>query len=280
MSTVASIWGCNLGDTLWVSPLAIYEPNLVVQMLGNDKRSRLTAPILDGLCKVEFVEKTEETKKAKIRDHVTQQILTAYGHGGKPSIPKVILKPEEIFWAIDFLKSKGVKDPRNAIVFINQNSGTKDPNNPRAAYVRPHPDHITSLARFWVQGGRTQILQFGPSADFYDKRDVFEPIENATCIRGLTVRELASVYHVVGRMIGSDTGDKHLMLAVGGRVACLVPRDSIQWGYRHFDLLYNKTCWGDEKPRLRYALHEDYSKFMNTELFEDKCLWMANPDKV
>lgn len=255
-----------MGDTLWVTPLARYVPNLTVQMLGDDARSRATAPILDGLCNVEFVEKTTETPKVNIRAHVTQRILAAYGHAGKPSVPRVILRPEEITWAIEFLQSKGVTDPRRAVAMTNHNSGSGDPTNVRAHYVRPPNEIIQRLAAFWAQGGRNKIVQFGPAPTYHD-RDPFQSIEGAIQIRGLTVRELAACYHVLGRFIGGDSGDYWLMLAVGGQVGCLVPPHSDQLGYRHWDLLLDQTCWGAERPRVTYALHDNYYHFMNTALF-------------
>lgn len=271
MPVYAPIWGCNLGDTLWVTPLARYVPALTVQMLSNDARSRATAPILEGLCPVEFVEKTTETPKLPIRAHVTQRILAAYGHYGKPSIPKVLLTNEEIKWAIDFLHSKGVSDPRRTVAMTNHNSGSGDPTNLRAHYVRPPNEVMQKLAAFWAQGGRNKVLQFGPAPTYHD-RDPFEPLEGAIHIRGLTVRQLAACYHVVGRLLAGDSGDKHLMLAVGGIVACLVPPHSDYFGYYHWDLLYDTVCWGDEKPRLRYALHQDWHQFMDTSLFSSLSL--------
>jgi len=265
MPTYAPIWGCNLGDTLWTTPLARYIPDLTVQMLGHDARSRATAPILEGLCPVEWVDATVETPKAPIRAHVTQQILAAYGQGGKPSIPRVILTMDEILWAIAHLKSLGV-NPTRAVCVTNHNSGSGDPTNHRAHYVRPPSEVIRTLARFWG-GGTHKVLQFGPAPTFHD-HDPFDPIPNAIQIRGLTVRQLAACYHVVGKLIAGDSGDYHLMLAVGGRAAVLVPPHSDQMGYRHWDLLYDQVCWGDERPRVRYALHQDWVRFMDTKLFD------------
>lgn len=268
MSITASIWGANLGDTLWVTPLARYEPGLVVEMLGNDARSRATAPILEHLCEVRFVDKTTETHKSTTsHNHVTQRILEAHGHGGKPSVPRVILTAAEIQWAIEFLHSKGVSDPRHSIAFTNHNSGSGDATNHRARYVRANPEVVKHLAAFWAQGGRNKVLQFGPDPKFYDN-DPFDPLHGAIHIRGLSVRQLAACYHVIGRFVGSDSGDYHLMLAVGGKALCMVPRDSASWGYRHYDLLYDEVCWGGELPRVRYCLHEKWHELMSTSAFD------------
>lgn len=264
MPTYAPIWGCNLGDTLWVTPLARYVPDLTVQMLGHDFRSRATAPILVGLCNVEWVDKTTETPKAPIRAHVTQRILGAYGHGGKPSIPRVLLRSGEIDWAISYLKERGYGP--DTIAFTNHNSGSGDPTNHRAHYVRPPSDIIKILVRFW-SGGNGKVFQFGPAPTFHD-RDPYDAIPNAVQCRGLSVRQLAACYHVIGKLIGGDSGDYHLMLAVGGKVACLVPPHSEQFGYLHWDLLYDEVCWGSEKPRVKYVLHHDWVTLMSTNLFD------------
>jgi hypothetical protein len=265
MPVKVPIWGCNLGDTLWTTPLSKYIPDIVVQMLSNDARSRLTAPILDGICSVEFVEKTIETPKDNsVVAHVTQRILFAYGQKGN-SIPFVKIKPEEIQWAIDFFKSKNV-DVNNSIIFVNNNSGVGDPTNYRAHYVRPNPQIINNLALFWAQSAGKTILQFGPSSTYYDK-DPFDPIPNAIHIRGLTVRQLAACYYLVGKMISGDTGDYHLMIAVGGRVCCLVPPHSDSFGYKHWDLLYDNQCWDMEPRRVFYCLHENWQILKNTKIF-------------
>jgi ADP-heptose:LPS heptosyltransferase len=266
MSLTTSVYGGNLGDTLWVTPLARYEPDLTVWMRGDDAKARSVAPILDGLCKLRLEPHPPETAKAQIRAHVTQQILAAYGHAGKPSIPRVLLKPEEVMWAVDYLKVVTSGHSSKVVAIVNHCSGSADPTNHRAHYVRGSVETYAALAAFWIGAGY-KVLQFGPKAGFYD-RDIVTPIKGAVSVRGLSVRQLAAVYHVVGKLISPDTGDYHLMLAVGGRAACLVPPHSDQMGYRWWDLHYDQTCWGDEPARVTYALHSDWTRFLNTNLFD------------
>jgi hypothetical protein len=266
MSILASVYGGNLGDTLWLTPLARYE-DLTVWMRGDDTKARSVAPILDGVCSVVLKPNPPETLKAPIRAHVTQQILAAYGHGGKPSIPRVILRPDEVQWAVDYVKGVTGGHSSKIVAMVNHCSGSADPTNYRAAYVRGNPAVFESLARFW-KGAGYKVLQFGPAPGFYTP-DVFTPIEGAIPVRGLSVRQLAAVYHVIGKLISLDTGDRWLMLAVGGKVACLVPPHSDQMGYRHWDLLLDATCWGDERSREGYALHHDWTHLCNTHLFDE-----------
>ena len=87
-------------------------------------------------------------------------------------------------------------------------------------------------------------------------------------MRGLTVRQLAAFYHVIGKLVTGDSGDYHLMLGVGGKVACLIPPNNPQMGYLHWDLLYSPVCWGGEKARVRYCMHEDWVTLMDTRLFD------------
>ncbi len=263
MSTLASVYGGNLGDTLWLTPLAQYIPNLIVLMRKGDAKAESVAPILDGVCKVILDSSPPETQKVPLRAHVTQQILAAYGHAGKPSIPRVVLKPSEIQWAIDFLQPYGPK----TVAMVNHCSGAGDPTNYRAHYVKGNAGCFDVYQRFW-RGAGYRVLQFGPAPGFYTK-DVFSPIEGAIPIRGLSVRQLAAVYHVIGKLVSVDTGDYHLMLAVGGKAACLVPPDSPQMGYNHWDLHYNDICWGGERPRVGYTLHSNWTRYLNTALFDN-----------
>ncbi len=266
MSALASVFGANLGDTLWLTPLARYEPDLTVWMRGDDAKARSVAPILDGLCKVKLEPNPPETRMSPIRAHVTQRILAAYGHQG-PSIPRVLLTPEEVLWAVDYLKGVTGGHHSKVVALVNHCSGSWDPTNHRASYVRGNPGAFKALAAFW-RGAGYKVLQFGPAHDFY-ARDIWTPIEGAIPVRGLSVRRLAAVYHVIGKLISLDTGDRWLMLAVGGQVACLVPPHSDEMGYRHWDLLLDATCWGEEQSREGYALHSNWTRFCNTSLFDD-----------
>lgn len=266
MSTLVSVFGANLGDTLWVTPLARYERDLIVWMRGDDAKACAVAPILDGLCTVRLEPDPPETRQAPIRAHVTQRILAAYGHGGKPSVPRVILTKADIDWAMEWTWDHRVLRSRT-ICLVNHCSGSSDPTNQRAAYVRGKPEAYAALARFW-RGAGYKVLQFGPALGYYTP-DPFVPIEGCIHVRGLTVRQLAAVYHIIGKLISPDTGDYWLMLAVGGKAACLVPLHSDELGYRHWDLHLDATCWGDERARVRYVLHSEYHQCLDTNLFND-----------
>jgi len=260
--TTVSFGGGNLGDALWLTPLARYIPDLVVQLRKGDKRAAGVAPIFDGLCKVEFIDNPPSPNKSNLDVHSTQKILYAYKLVDKNSIPAIKLTEEEISWAKDYLK-----DYLNPIAIINNNSGTNDPINHRARYVCPPHEYIQRIADFYRLSGRT-VIQFGTEKGYYD-RDPFVPIDGAIIIRGLSVRQLAACYHVIGQMISGDTGDYHLMLAVGGKCVTLVPLESFQLGYIYSDLLYGYAAddWKGEPVRVIYINHEDYKDIITNKIF-------------
>lgn len=64
------------------------------------------------------------------------------------------------------------------------------------------------------------------------------------------IRQMAAIFHRVGRYVGCDSGDYHLMLAVGGQCDVLVPDESYGYSYAYFH--YGPECWLGEKLRVRY----------------------------
>ncbi len=75
------------------------------------------------------------------------------------------------------------------------------------------------------------IIQTGLSSNFTKYNNVIE-------MKDLPLGKLISLYYISGRYLGSDTGDFHLMLAVGGKTLVLHPIGKLgddllkDWGYR------------------------------------------------
>ena len=254
--------GGNLGDALWLTPLARWFSDLTVQLRAGDKRAKAVSELFNGMCKVEFVDNPAETKKTDENIHVTQKILHAHGIWDDDSMPRIKLTQGELDWAKAYLSAY-----HNPIILINSNSGTNDPLNYRAQYVRP-PDRIMQELCSYFMNKNFTVLQFGPDAKYYD-RDPYLPLINAVHIRGLTLRQTAACYAIVGKMISGDTGDYHLMLAVGGQCVTLVPHENLQLGYSYSDLLYGFACkcWKDNDKRILYIQHDDYKCIIEEKLW-------------
>lgn len=103
-------------------------------------------------------------------------------------------------------------------------------------------DHIRQRPyNFWVPvvrelAKRFTVCQFG--------RTDYPTVSGAKRMPFVDLPTLAACYHLIGNYVGVNTGDYHLMLAVGGR--CVVA-DS--------DPLhpYQKVLWWFDTPRVRYA---------------------------
>jgi len=252
---VIDLFVSNLGDALWLTPLARYSPSLTIRMRAGDKRAVATAPIFNEIASVEFIESPSATPISNTVEHVTQRLLREHGFSGKPSIPNVKLSYPEMIWGRDFTKNW-----INPVVIVNENTGTSTPDNVRAHYVRGNPANMQEICNWLKSNGYTPI-QFGPAADFYDV-DIFQPLNGAVHVRGLSVRDLAAAFWSIGGIISSDTGLYHLMLAVGGNAFVLVPDHSDQLGYQNWNLHYDKVCWGAEPSRVWYVNHRHYYKVM------------------
>jgi ADP-heptose:LPS heptosyltransferase len=238
----------SLGDCLWITSVFRYiKAGKVV--LHNDEQCRAVGRIFDNICEVEYSHSPPErpdnithlSTELYTSSHRSKKILLACGITNNVSVPFVKINNSETAWAKDFLKKY-----KNPIVAINDNSGSGDPSNFRAAYVRPPVDKLQSLVNKLVNKNHT-VLQFGRI-----ENSKFTPLSHCEHIRGLSIRQTAACYSVIQQYIGGDTGDYHLMLAVGGTAVVLIPDESIQFGYVYNDLLYKDINFENNMRRVNY----------------------------
>lgn len=241
----------TLGDSLWLTPIFKSKKNCVLKMF-DDPSCRNVAQIFEGLVdRVEFCKNPGVPPSTDDHTHVSQRILNAMGITDVNCLPQIIITDEELEWAKDFLK-----DYKNPIVFVNNNSGWKDPNNFLASYIKPPREIMQNLADFYAK--KYTVMQFGCNANHYRPNyDNFDPLNGTVQIRGLTLRQQAACYKVIGKMISGDTGDPVLMLAVGGKIALLYrPLEGTQ--YTEYHICYTPELWKDEKIRAKYFRFEQW----------------------
>lgn len=236
--------GGNLGDNLWITPVL---RNLDNPVLVIPPHCTHIASLFKGISSVEYSDNIERYNLSN-KEHSTKQLLDRFNinYKNKNIIPKIKLYSGEVKWAKNFLK-----DYDNPIVFVNDNIGCHTPDNFAAKYRRPNPERIQELCDVFSK--KNTILQFGLKENHFNNGlEVFTPLKNAIHIRGLSIRETAACYFVIGKYIGGDTGDYHLMLSTGGQCIVFVPPENPAMGYIYSSLLYTKDFWGKDKPRVKY----------------------------
>ncbi|RTK98842.1 MAG: hypothetical protein EKK57_10850 [Proteobacteria bacterium] len=235
-----------MGDNLWITPIFRFVKEPIY--LYDNFHCRSISSIYNGITDVQFLDQHIRNFEYDGITHNTIQWLKHLNieYSNTNIIPFVVITEEEKQWAAQYLS----KYP-NPIVIINDNSGNNDPQNNRSRYVLPNQNMMQSITDEYSK--TNTVLQFGVAPNFYRcGYDGFTPLKNAIHIRGLNIRQLAACYSIIGKYIGGDTGDYHLMLAVGGEATVFIPKESRQMGYIYSNLLYTNSMFGNDKVRVTY----------------------------
>lgn len=229
----------NLGDNLSLTPLMRATPCRV--HLIDDEAVRSVSPLFDGLGAVVFDnEKRWSTRQSQDGGPHSARYLKAHGLASN-AIPSINLTPEEINWARQFIGSSGL-DANLCIL----KASTQTPNyrTPPAGLL----DQIIDL------NPEVQFITSALSSNHAKHNFQYVPTKRTLTMWDYPIRKLAAIYHVVGRYIGPDTGDGHLMLSVGGKADVLVPDST--WEYDHPTFHYRPI---DFAPGLTRALYHNWS---------------------
>lgn len=250
----------TLGDSLWVTPLLRAFPASTLRLFDTPS-CRNVSQIYEGLVDhVEFCDAPGVPPTVDLATHVSERMLIAAGRPEASIIPTIRLLEDEIAWARAFL-FESVSEARHLdrlIVLHTHNSGWRDPENWFSRHVKPPIGLMQRLADDARRSGYT-VLQFCNAAPTDGRPDNFDPLDGTHHIRGLTLRETAACYHLIGRMISGDTGDPYLALAAGAKVIFLMCPELEQTGYRWRNVAYTDRHWATagERPRTRYYNHSD-----------------------
>jgi len=237
----------NLGDNLWITPACKFVPINV--SLYDEPFSRSISRIYDNIAEVSFINSQKQNFIYDRYEHKTIQWLKYIGidYQDKNIIPEIKLTKEEELFGVEY-----IKNIPNPIIVKNENSGTWDAKNTRAHYVCPDEREMQSIVDDLIRQGKTP-MQFGLNDNFFGLGEThLRPLKGTIQTKGLTVRQLASIYKAVGYYIGGDTGDYHLMLSVGGLAEVLIPEQSEQFGYIYYNLFYRPDMFGKDPIRVQY----------------------------
>lgn len=225
----------NLGDNLSLTAVMRAAPCRV--HLIDDEAVRSIAPLFDGLGEVVY-DNDARWASAEAQDlgpH-SAKLLRARGLAAHSAIPSIQLTDTEVQWARHFLTDGQLT---NCCII---KSSTQQPN-----YRTPPPG---LMDRIIEANPDIQFITSALSSSHAKHNFQYVPTKRTLTMWDYPVRKLAAIYHVVGRYVGPDTGDMHLMLSVGGKVDVLVP-DS-RWDYDHNHFHYRLEDFVGEVPRARY----------------------------
>lgn len=241
MTLVLASDSANLGDNLALTPLLNATPCRL--RLLDEEWMRYTAEIFNDLCEIEWVKDKAALGSPKYADLPrpwSKRALVVHGFNDVPAIPKIKLSAAEIEdgqrWADYTSRSFGGK-PLCIIKAVPGRSTERSvPHAVIDRIVEGNPE--TKFVTFNLGGNHPKAEMASP------------PIKGVFEMLNMPVRAQASCYAAVGRYVGVDTGDYHLMLAAGGKADVLCPshRPTYNWWLTH----YGEDCWLDETVRVSY----------------------------
>jgi len=192
----------GLGDVLLLTAICKHFPDVIVQLHPDYSRF---AFLFNGLCKqVELTTTPIHTPAMKENFTVTEAMLAEFGYFGKDTTPFIFVDRDNYEQAKQELKY--IKNP--IVVKANCSSRWKHVRQYDINYVQKEVNKLI-LAGF-------APIQFGIS-------DNFTPLDGCIHMIDVDIQKLSAIYKVIGHYFGTDTGDMHLMIAVGGTCTVLVP---------------------------------------------------------
>jgi hypothetical protein len=211
---------CGMGDILILTSIAKHFPDYcTIQLQPEASRfARFFKNISKDIVVTNEIQPTPEIGDG----HYALRKLRALGCEDKCYMPYVYVDEKE--------KQEGlklIKDYHNPIVFVaNSAKRWKFDREPKYPFFQPIIDKLSE---------NHTILQFGISDNFTEYKNTVPMVD-------IPIDLLIQYYVSIGKFIGIDTGDTHLMLAVGGSCDVFIPKPKFRipelWNYDHSKVRY------------------------------------------
>lgn len=240
----------NLGDNLSYTALAAHTPIRV--HMYNDAGCRGVAPIFDGLCEVVFDNggpvdgkptNPRSTDDGTIPWPAAKRCLLQYGFPDVPAIPIMKFEEWEIAEARDFVYDLYNDSPYEGDLDICVIKAS-----PQVTDLRTPP--IELMQAIIKSRPETNFIGFGLSPKHFKHNFANVELPRVKMFWDFSIRKQAAIYQIIGKYIGCDSGDYHLMLSTGGSCEVLVPAE--KWNYRYQYFHYGPECWLDQPSRVKY----------------------------
>jgi hypothetical protein len=209
----------GMGDILLLTAVAKHFPDCTVQLQPSAaKFSRFFRNISKEIIITQKVEPLKECGGG----HYALRKLRALGCENKCYLPYVDVTEQEKLYGLELIKNY-----KNPIVFVaNSAKQWKFDREPKPTFLQPIIDKLSQTHT---------ILQFGIS-------DNFTEYKNTIPIIDISIEDLIAYYSAIGKFFGIDTGDTHLMLAVGGYCEVFIPRPKFRM----------PETWNYNSPKIQY----------------------------
>lgn len=209
--------------------------------LTDEPRIRAIAPVFHNLCEVKFAPSIPKALPLKGLGPLSRRILQAFDVKDYAN-PHINPIPQEVEWAKEWLKQ--FERP----IIIGPTIGGVNASNHPLRFYRKAP---REAMQFIVDG----ILKNGATPLSFGKSDNLEFFDGAISTPDLPLEKLIAIYSLVKKYIGCDTGDYHVMLAVGGQCITLVPDHA--WNYS-YDLHHYTAADFEFNTPVRYVNFRDF----------------------
>lgn len=242
--TIVTSDSAKLGDNLMLTPLLNAQPCTL--RLYDEEWMRFTAEIFKGLCEIEWATDRAQIQPPLCADlprSLSKRLLVAHGLNNVSAIPQIKLTEAELAdgrnWASKVQKAFG--KPLCILKAVPGHGGSRS----------VFPEIIDEIV---AANPDVQFVAFNLGDNHPKKELRSAQIKGVFEMINLPIRAQASCYAAVGRYVGADTGDYHLMLSVGGKADVLCPAhsDTYDWWLAH----YGDDCWLDEAVRVTYQSFE------------------------
>lgn len=212
----------GMGDILLLTSIAKYFPSAEIHLQPTAARfSRFFRDISSKIVITENIIPVPEIGN----DHYAKRKLRGISPdlADKCYLPYVSCNRQELEEGMSLIEKY-----HNPIVLVaNSSLRWKHEREPKEPFFQNIVDRLNGLG--------TTVLQFGVSQNFTQLRGTIPILD-------LDMETLIKYYAAIKRFIGVDTGDTHLMLALGGQCDVYIPRFGSrmphEWNYDHPHIRY------------------------------------------
>jgi hypothetical protein len=236
----------GLGDLLLLTPLCREFPNSVVEITPKAMRF---ASLFYGIADVRITETPHRTPD-KGYVHYAKAKLNALGRPNAGIIPMLKFFPDELDSMRREMQERGIDG--NAVVFAA--NCKKEWQTLREFQREGWQELLNEISKRYTiihVGVSSNITRFEKTHEWFD----------------LDIRKQAALFHLVGKYIGIETGDHHLVLATGGKALILLAPEAD--GYDHKRWIYTDEHWTHEPKRAAYIPFSDYKNLLQQLNFLD-----------